>query len=87
MIFGITEIFISFPMLNGVMVILMDVWSKVESNLAAIKLAGVKIVGEELPRLPCGGPSKEEQMAAYQRAERIRLWARWPGPGGGKNEG
>jgi len=53
----------------------MDVWSKVESNLAAVKAAGVQIVGEELPRLPTGGPSREDVLQEHRRAERIREWA------------
>jgi hypothetical protein len=51
------------------------IWERVENNLQAIVNAGIQRVGEKLPRLPCGGPSKEEVLREYQRAERIREWA------------
>lgn len=53
----------------------MDVWNKVESNLAALKVAGAREVGEILPPEYRGRPSREEQLLKYEQEERIRLRA------------
>lgn len=52
-----------------------DFWSRQESNLAALRAAGIREVGEDLPRLRSGGPSREEQHREYVRREQIRKWA------------
>jgi hypothetical protein len=53
----------------------MDVWNKVESNLAAVKAAGAREAGEILPPEYRSAPSREQQLQEYQREERIRLRA------------
>jgi hypothetical protein len=52
-----------------------DFWSRQESNLAALRAAGIREVGEDLPRLRTGGKSREEQHREYVRREQIREWA------------
>lgn len=49
-----------------------DFWSRQENNLAALRAAGIREVGEDLPRLRTGGPSREEQHREYVRREQTR---------------
>jgi hypothetical protein len=52
-----------------------DFWSRQESNLATLRAAGIREVGEDPPRLRSGAPSREEQHREYVRGEQIREWA------------
>lgn len=51
-------------------------WSKLESNLASLRVAGAKEVGEILPVESYGGGApREEQLQKYREEERVRLQA------------
>jgi hypothetical protein len=54
---------------------MVDLWSKMQSNQAALVAAGAREVGEVLPPQFRGAPSREQQLQTYQREERIRLLA------------
>lgn len=60
----------------------MDIWSQTEKRLKALKEAGIKEVGEELPAKYTGGPPREQVLEENKRRERWlaykqKRWAAW----------